>query len=65
MRRGHRNPGGRAKGITALQSGRTVDNVSPSSQESQSVYADSFAATTAVENPYFDLIVVEYAFAYP
>ena len=52
-------------GITALTSGRSVDNVSPSSEDSQSVYANSFAATTAEGSPYFDLIVVEYAFDYP
>jgi hypothetical protein len=52
-------------GATAAPSARNVDNVSPSSQESQTVYGDGFSATAATGNPYFDLIVVEYTFEYP
>jgi hypothetical protein len=52
-------------GATAVQSGRNVDNVSPSTQESQTVYGSGFSATRADGPPFFDLIVVEYTFTYP
>lgn len=50
---------------TALTSGRNMDNVSPSTPDSQSVYGTGFSATKSDGAPYFDLIVVEYVFVYP
>jgi hypothetical protein len=50
---------------SAVPASRFVDNVSPSSQDSQSVYGSGFSATIADGNPFFDLIVVEYTFDYP
>lgn len=50
---------------TAVPAGRPVDNVFPSSQDSQSVYGTGFSATMADGAPFFDLVVVEYTFEYP
>lgn len=50
---------------TAIVSGRAMDNVSPSTQDSQSVYGAGFSAIKADGSPFYDLIVVEHTFVYP
>ena len=50
---------------TTVTASRVVDNVFPSSQDTQSVYGTGFSATVADKGTFFDLIVIEYTFEYP